>query len=397
MQALSFYKQQADALVTASGRDDRAYANSLAEGLETWLVQNPSNANVPQVMVTQARLYLLAQERARALITLLLFQKYYPQTNLAPYQSMIADSLQAVSEPYRTNIAAKTFTVSPADNATAADRMASVLFTLSKLQGKNLYAPSARLFETFFRQYPDYAKNDQVELWYGDLHRMNKNYLASIAQYKKAPHLYPDTPYRAASFRLVGDIYADNLKDTQQAMSIYTQVLRDYPNSSETGIVYKHMAILEENNKNYDNAIINYDKAISILGTSNNAYDAYRGKADVYKKAKNYESAYQALLTTAQAFSKDEAKYTSSLWDAATIAKKNLKDQNKYTQALERALVTYPNNSKSAEIMYNLALTYEQQNRKVQAQEMYKKLVLAHPSDKYANKAQGRLKKLETK
>jgi tetratricopeptide (TPR) repeat protein len=397
MQTLSFYKQQTDALVTVSNRDDRAYANALADGLDTWVAQYADNVNVPQAMATEARLYLLAQERARALITLLSLSKNYPQTDLAPYQSMVTDALQAVNEPYRTSVAAKAFTTTLSEKATAADRKAAVLFTLSKLQGRTLYAPSAAAFEQFFRQYPAYEKNDQVELWYGDLHRMNNNYLAAISQYQKATSLYPNTPYRAASLRLIGDIYADNLKDTPHAMAMYTQVLRDYPNSNETGIVYKHMAILEENNKNYDNALINYDKAIAVLGTSDNAYEAYRGKADVYKKTKNYNAAYNALLKTAQAFSKNEEKYTESLWDAATLAQKKLKDQNKYTQALERALVTYPKNPKSAEIMYNLALTYEQQNRKVQAQEMYKKLILSFPSDKYANKAQGRLKKLETK
>ena len=74
---------------------------------------------------------------------------------------------------------------------------------------------------------------DKVELWYGDLHRLNGNYLAAISQYKKAGELYPATPYKAASLRLIGDIYADNLKDTANATAYYTRVLREFPGSSE--------------------------------------------------------------------------------------------------------------------------------------------------------------------
>ena len=45
--------------------------------------------------------------------------------------------------------------------------------------------------------------------------------------------------------------------------------------------------------------------------------------------------------------------------------------------------------------MYNLAQTYEKQDKKIQAMDMYKRLILAHPADKYASKAQGRLQRLE--
>lgn len=393
-QTLQFYEQQETLLTVANSREERAWAKSLADGLGTWVQQNPANPNAPQALLAQARLYLQAQDKARALLALLAVKNLYPQVNMGPYQNMLTEALTAVSEPARSTEGSRVF-AAPAAGTDPADRQAAVLFALSKLPGKTVYEPAVIQFEQFFVKNPAYTKNDQVELWYGDLHRVNGNYLAAIAQYKKATALYPNTPYRAASMRLIGDIYADNLKDTPNAMAMYTQVLRDYPGSNETGIVYKHMAILEENNKNYDSALINYDKAIELLGATDAGYEAYTGKADVYTKTRNYEDAYNVLHQTANAFVMDQNKHTQALVAAANVAKKRLHDDTKYTQSLEKALFKFPTNNQSAEIMYNLAQMYEKQDKKIQAIDMYKRLILAHPADKYASKAQGRLKKLE--
>ena len=389
---LSFYKTQSESLPTATKSDERAYASALADNLGTWILQHPSDANAPQVLLTQARLYLLAQDRARAFIALLKVHKMYPQTNLSAQQTSILESLQAVNEPQRA-LGRQAFSTRPGTDTTMAQREAEVLFSLSKLAGKTFYKPATETFESFFFRYPSYEKNDQVELWYGDLHRENNNYLAAISQYKKVAALYPNTPYRAASLRLIGDIYADQ-NDTANAMALYNQVLKEYPQSNEVGIVYKHMAILEENNKDYEPALIHYDKAIEALGTTPAAYEAYIGKADVYKKMKNFESAYASLQKTANAFIEDENKFMEPLLEAAQIAKRKLRDDVKYTQALEKALMVFPKGAKAPEVMYDLAQAYEQQGKSTQAINMYKKLVLTNPSGKYASKAQGRINKL---
>ena len=195
--------------------------------------------------------------------------------------------------------------------------------------------------------------------------------------------------------RLSGDIYADHLNDTNRARALYNQVLQTYPDSNETGIVYKHMAILEENDKNYDAALSYYDKAIRTLGSSPAAFEAYTGKADVYKKRKDFDSAYKELQQAAIVFAADEKHHTQALWEAAQIARKNLRDDIKYTQLLEKILATAPNGSNSDEIMYDLGQAYERQNRPAQAVEMYRKLLLRRPDGKYAARAQGRINKLQ--
>ena len=393
--SLEFYKKQALTLSADPSREERAFAKTLADGLGTWTKQNPKQPAVKDALLLQARLYVRAEDYDRALVTLFKLRHMYPEADLAVLNPLMAEAVMAVNAKQRDQATALFTATLSADDKTPAQRQAKALFALSKLSGRDLYEPSAEAFEDFFAAYPDYESSDLVELWYGDLHRINGNYLAAISQYKKAGELYPKTPYRAASLRLIGDIYADNLKDTANAMGTYTQVLREFPGSSETGIVYKHMAILDENNKQYDSALINYDKAIELLGTTPAAYEAYQGKADVYTKTKNYEAAYNTLHQTATVFAANDTQSIEALLKAADLARKKMRNQAKYIQSLEKALLSHPQSPKAPQLMYDLGRAYEQQNRDAQASEIYKKLIINYPTDKIASSAQSRLSRLE--
>ena len=393
--ALDFYKKQALTISADPTRDERAFAKTLADNVGTWVSQNPGQAATADALLLQTRLYLRAQDNANALVSLFKLRKVFPSADANTLKTLLPQAAEAVKADSRETANQLFALPLPADTDTEADREAEALYALSKLPGRTLYAPAAQAFETFFALHPKYENGDKVELWYGDLHRLNGNYLAAISQYKKAGELYPATPYKAASLRLIGDIYADNLKDTANATAYYTRVLREFPGSSETGVVYKHMAILDENNKQFDSALINYDKSIELLGNTKAAYESYRGKADVYVKTKNYGEAYNTLLKTANVFSADEEKCTFSLLEAANVAKKRMHDQTKYMQALEKALVAHPAGPRAPQIMFDLASAYEQQGRNTQAIEIYKRLIINHPTNKLASRAQGRLNRLQ--
>ena len=393
--ALDFYKKQALTISADPTRDERAFAKTLADNVGTWVSQNPGQAATADALLLQTRLYLRAQDNANALVSLFKLRKVFPSADANTLKTLLPQAAEAVKADSRETANQLFALPLPAETDTEADREAEALYALSKLPGRTLYAPAAQAFETFFTLHPKYENGDKVELWYGDLHRLNGNYLAAISQYKKAGELYPSTPYKAASLRLIGDIYADNLKDTANATAYYTRVLREFPGSSETGVVYKHMAILDENNKQFDSALINYDKSIELLGNTKAAYESYRGKADVYVKTKNYGEAYNTLLKTANVFSADEEKCTFSLLEAANVAKKRMHDQTKYMQALEKALVAHPAGPRAPQIMFDLASAYEQQGRNTQAIEIYKRLIINHPTNKLASRAQGRLNRLQ--
>jgi len=391
---LDFYKKEAGSFPADNTRETRAYAQSLAEGLETWLRQHPQDAGAQDALLMQVRLYLRAQEPGAAVVALFKLRRQFPAVSAATVDPLFTQAAEKGLDSSCQDKARQLFTEPSAAADISAKRQAQTLYQLSKLAGKTFYAPAKAAFDNFFVQHPNYEKNDEVELWYGDLHRANGNYLAAISQYKKAGELNPATPYKAASLRLIGDIYADNLKDTAAATEMYTRVLNEFPNSSEIGTVYKHMAILDENNKQYESALINYDKAMELLGTTPAAFEAYTGKADVLEKNKDYEGAYEMLTHTGSTFTAEPKLAAQAYEKAARVATKRLKDTVRYTQSLEKAVLVYPANPDDAKLMYDLAGAYEKQGKTTQALTTYRKLVLKHPADKYANKAQGRIAKL---
>lgn len=393
--ALNFYRQELMVFPTQNSRDTRAYAAALADGLNTWVMQNHTQPAVQDALLWQARLHRQAQQNGPALVDLLQLRYAFAQADLTQLTPLFDEALPALEKKYRTEAAQLLAKGASAQAQSLPARQAEALYALSKLGGREFYPAAVQAFEQFFTLYPNYSGNNEVELWYGDLHRTNGSYLAAIAQYKKADTLYPNSPYKAASLRLIGDIYADNLKNTAAATEAYTRVLHLFPDSSETGIVYKHMAILDENNKQYDSALINYDKAIELLGTAPSAYEAYRGKADVYVKTKQYAQAYQTLHQTATAFQDDKAKAAQALMQAADIARKKLKDNAKYIQSLEKAVLLQPTAHENAARMYDLGLAYEKSGKTAQAQEIFKKLILQFPTSKYASSAQSRLARLQ--
>ena len=392
-ETLQFYKQELSSFPTKDSAATRAYAASLADGLQTWLLQNGRNDAIPEALLWQARLQTKAGQNGAALVTLLKL-RYTTSADTTQLVALLNENLEVLDKDSRTD-AGKALLKGASEKATFAEQKeAEMLYTLSKLKGKKFYPAAAQAFEGFFVRNPRYEGNNEVELWYGDLHRMNGNYLAAIAQYKKADALYPNSPYKAASLRLIGDIYADNLKNTAAATEAYTTVLRLYPNSSETGIVYKHMAILDENNKQYDSALINYGKAIELLDNAPAVYEAYRGKADVYVKTKQYEPAYQTLHHAAQLPNVKPEQATEALVEAAHIARKKLKDDTKYVQSLQKAILLQPSGKDTPVWMYDVGAAYEKAGKTAQAQEMYKKLILQFPTSKYASSAQSGLTRL---
>ena len=394
-ETLNFYKQELGSFPSQKSRDTRAYAASLASGVDTWVLQNEKETSVQDALLWQARLLFQAQHYGAVMATLFKLRYLYSQADMAQITPLFTDVVKSLDKESRTVASQLLSKGSSADAHTPQAREAEMLYALSKLRGSSFYPAAAQAFERFFARYPEYPDNNAVELWYGDLHRENGNYLAAISQYKKADVLYPNSPYKAASLRLIGDIYADNLKNTAAATEAYTTVLRLYPGSAETGTVYKHMAILDENNKQYDSALINYDKAIELLTDTSSVYEAYRGKADVHIKMKQYAEAYQVLHQAAAMPKLDKAKAVEALDDAGKLATGKLNDPSKYIQSLEKAILLAPADPDTPQRMHTLAKTYEKQGKLNQAMATYKKLILQFPTSKYASRAQKRLLKLE--
>ena len=390
--ALEFYQSQSR-LISDNKRQDRAYAASLADSLAVWQKRFPQDKQSKDALLLQADLFVRAENYPSALAALLKSHFLFPQPNDSALLSSRVETVMNELDKDQKGQALKLLAedVQPLNTEQRQDAYLRALYSINT---PDMYAVTAQEIDDFLAQNPGYSQNDKIEILYGDLHRRNHNPLAAAAQYKKVGALYPKTGYKAASTRMAADIYADDLKDPQTATAMYNQVLKNYPDSVEIGVVYKHLGIMEENNKNYENALAYYDKAIEMLQGKPAAYEAMTGKADVYAKMKDYQSAYNTLIQTADAFNKDEGKYVSTMLKAAEVADRRLKDRSQKSVTLEKILLAYPQTRNAPEIMFELGYCYEKQGKNVQAASTYKNLILAYPTDTFAEKAQGRLDRL---
>lgn len=391
--ALNFYQRQA--LMRGDGsRADRAFASALARETRLWAAQHPQDDELKTALLMQADYSLRAGNDAEALLALYQVRFYFPSSqDLTLLSSNVEQAVENISRSQKGE-ALKLLAVNT-EGMSRELQQAALLEALVKGNLKDTYEPVNDLFDAFFVAYPDSKLTDKMTLLQGDWHRQNGNYNAAILAYKKVNELFPDTVYKAASLRMTADVYSGDLEDYETAAALYNQVLKQYPDSAETGVVYKHLAVMEENRKEYAAALAWYDKAISVLGTRSAAYEAWTGKAEVLQKDKDYQAAYDTLVKAAELFKDDESKGVWALSEAAELAQRRLKNQNLRAGALEQILQLYPQAHTVPQVLYDLGYTYEQLGKAAQAEETYKRLIINYPTDKYASRAQSRLSRLE--
>lgn len=391
---LSYYQRQA----ITQGRtpkQDRLFAATLAQDVDAWVRAHETASEVKKALLMQSDYYMRAQEYARALLALYRVRFYFPsEQDLA----LLSTQLETVMEELNRGQKAQALKLLAEDMSVVEGlqaRKAALLTHLVQSDLRRIYLEVCALFEDFFVSYPQAAQTDKLLLQYGDWHRQNGNFLGAVLEYKRVYELFPNTVYKAASLRLTADVYASDLKEYDTALALYEQVLKDYPNSSEIGTVYTHMAMMQENRKMYEEALSYYDKAIEKMGTQPAVFEAWQGKADVLLKTKQYRAAYDTLVAGAEIVSAQETRYVSMLTQAAQIAQRKMKDGALQTAALEKILLKYPQTHTAPEVMFETAVAYEKQAKTDLAAQLYKRLVINYPMDKYAGRAQKRLAKIE--
>lgn len=391
---LAFYQKQA-IQQTKTAKQDKALALALAWDTAQWIQAHPDDAELKAALMLLAQLQQRAGRPAQALVTWYQIRFYFPaQQDVAQLSVQVEEIMDSLNRRQKAK-ALQLLTFDSSSLLAGPARQEALLSELVKYDLAHLYEPVSALFENYFTRYPQAKQLDKMTLLYGDWHRQNGNYYGAIVAYKKVYELFANTPYKAASLRMMADVYAADLKEYEMALSLYDQVLKQYPDSLEIGVVYKHIAVMEENRRNYDEALVYYDKAIADLGAKPISYDAWQGKADVLGKVKNYQAQYDTLLQAADAFAKDEQKYMDFMTQAAETARRRLKNLSLEATALEKALAAYPQNPRVPQMLYEAAFTYEKQESFTQAKETYQRLIIQHPTDKWATKAQARLNKLE--
>ena len=100
-------------------------------------------------------------------------------------------------------------------------------------QGK--YDKAREEFENFLKLYPDTELSDNAQFWIGECYYFDKNYEKAIVEYDKVSKNFPEgnkVPYailkQGLSFLKLGD--------KASAKLLLQQVIRDFPNTSQSRI-----------------------------------------------------------------------------------------------------------------------------------------------------------------
>jgi tol-pal system protein YbgF len=102
------------------------------------------------------------------------------------------------------------------------------------------YEKSREGFENFLKQYPNTEFSDNAQFWIGECYYFEKKYEKAIVEYDKVVKNYPEgnkVPYallkQGLSFQKLGDMASAKL--------LLQQVIRDFPNTSQSRIARKNL------------------------------------------------------------------------------------------------------------------------------------------------------------
>lgn len=388
---LNFYKKQ-------SQSEDKKLLESLDRQLAAWLDKNYSLPSADDALVLKAGTEVRTKNYPAAFVTLLRHKYEFPNSANAPQAAALFNTVtENTPKAERENLKKAYALKSVPKNSD--NRMAEFLSSATQLEIKGSYEPLNAEYRSFFARFPVYENKDKMELMLGDLERFNKNYQAAVMQYQKVYDIYPSTKYKAASLRMLGDIYASELKDYNQAAYYYNSVIKNFPNSIEIATTYNHMAIMNDNQRDYASAVENITKAAEAYlktGQRTKAYEAFLYKADLQnKKLKDYAGAADTLNKTAKIFKKDESKFTNCKLLAAEVYSRKLKDDYGELNAYEEITAQYPSSAHAPKALYESGMINERLGNYQKAKDLYQKLIISHPADSYATKAQRRVNKID--
>ena len=390
---LNFYKKQ-------SQGDDKKLLAVLVGDVSAWVDANSAAKDCDDALLLKADMQNRIKDYPAAFITLLRHRYEFTSSanagTVKELTGVVISKLRRKEQEDATAAAAVVVT-----GAKTEDRLAAFLAAATKLNIKDSYQPLESEYRTFFARFPQYENRDKLELMFGDLYRQNNNYQAAVKQYNKVYDIYPSTKYKAASLRMMGDIYAGELKDYAKADYYYQAVLKNFPGSVERATTYYHLAMLQEAQRDYNACLDSVSKGIEIFLKENqkeDAYEALRYKAEIQKnKVKDYAASADTLKKTAELFTKDEPKYTDTMLEAADIYGRKLKDPYGQLGAWESIVLTFPASDKAPQALFDAATLSEKLGNTQKAKVSYQKLIVDYPADPLAIKAQRRINAIAAK
>jgi tetratricopeptide (TPR) repeat protein len=97
---------------------------------------------------------------------------------------------------------------------------------------------------------------------------LNKKYNDKIDELKKIESRYPSSNYLGAAMMEIAETYLNNLKDNENAITYYSRILKNYPNSSFAPTCYSQLGQIYYNKNEDDKALEYFDRFVSMNPSS---------------------------------------------------------------------------------------------------------------------------------
>ena len=180
---------------------------------------------------------------------------------------------------------------------------------------------------------------------------------------------------------------------------MYEQVLTDFPDSVEKPTAYYHLALMEESQKEYQEALDHLNFAAKLYqeqGDTSSLYNVLSFKADIQeKKLKDYEGAANTLNKISQLFANKGNIYEENQFKLATLYRNKLKNPALEKKAYEDLLKNYPNSKNADKALFEAASLAKEDGQYALAKNYLEKLIVNNPSSVYAGKAQRQINSIE--
>ena len=388
LEELAFYQKKAQ-------NPTKQTQQELIKNLQSWIEVNRDLPEVSKALILKANSEKNLKAYPDFVITLLRYKYEFGTSN------NIQNALKESAKEFAKNeqeAYSKLINIKVPQSALP-ERMDTFLTLATKANLKGTYQPLIKEYEMFFKRFRDYDEIDRMELMLGDLHRANKNPYGALMQYEKVGEVYPDTKYKAASLRMQGDVYASDLKDYEKAKLVYAQVLNDYPTSLERPTAYYHLALMEEGQKQYEEALNHLDFAAKLYqeqDDKDSLYEVLLFKAEIQEKnLKDYEGTAKTLNKAAGLFINREKKFEEIQFKLADLYRSKLKDIVLQRKAYEDFIKAYPNAKQADKALFEAATLAKNAKDYQTARGYFEKIIVNNPSSSYANKAQRQINSID--
>jgi tetratricopeptide (TPR) repeat protein len=378
--------------------NDKELLNTLSDSLAVWLAKNPDASLADDALFLKTSVLERLDQKPQARLSALKYAFEFPSgKKIEDMKKKISALSNGEEKAKRRAYLAEAQSSKPETQADI--RLSNFLAKATALNLKNGYKPLLKEYMEFFVRFPVFKDTDKIELMLGDLHRANGNYEAAIFQYVKVYRIYLDSKYRAASLRMVGDVYAAMSGKYAQSAEYYNKALREFPDSPETALILEHITALCQNNKKYEDAAAHASRAAETYlkdGKKSDALRLLRVKAAIEET--NLADPAESLKTLNKAskiFADDGEAYVGIQFEKARINGVKLKDLSGELQDYQQIAAAYPESPRAPQALYKAGLIQERLGFTEDAKISYKNLISYDPAGHYAAKAQKRLDKIE--